>query len=107
MTHDPYEEIQNMLEKKDTLLDMYRMQLGKQDALIRELVAALDGIEKMLDQQGALIQQELVNALARQQLNARLIVLKAIRHAKQAGYEPTKTTTNEHPYSRDKLGEDC
>ena len=77
-----------------------------QGALIHELVAALDGIEKMLDQQGALIQQELVNALARQQLNARLIVLKAIRHAKQAGYEPTKTT-NEHPYSRDKLGEDC
>lgn len=29
------------LEKKDTLLDMYRTQLGKQDALIRELLAAL------------------------------------------------------------------
>ena len=29
------------LEKKDTLLDMYRTQLGKQDATIRELLAAL------------------------------------------------------------------
>jgi hypothetical protein len=30
-----------MLENKDTLLDMYRTQLEKQDALIRELLAAL------------------------------------------------------------------
>ena len=79
-----------MLENKDTLLDMYRTQLGKQDALIRELLAALAGAS------GGFLTGTTVSCN----------VEAAIAKAKAQGYGPTQTT-DEHPYSRDKLGEDC
>jgi hypothetical protein len=62
----------------------------KAEALIRELVAALAGAS------GGFLTGTTVSCN----------VEAAIAKAKAQGYGPTQTT-DEHPYSRDKLGEDC
>jgi hypothetical protein len=62
----------------------------QKDALIRELVAALAGAS------GGFLTGTTVSCN----------VEAALAKAKAAGYAPAKTT-DEHPYSRDKLGEDC
>jgi proline racemase len=67
------ERLQHFEQVHISNLDMYRTQLGKQDALIRELVAALDQVKDRARLPGTATRDE-INAL--------------LAKAKAAGFDP-------------------
>jgi hypothetical protein len=84
--------------------------IHEQKRLIRELVTmigqALADTERNPLETGFNHSSETTRELARGLILVRNGLFDALAKAKAAGYEPAKTT-DEHPYSRDKLEEDC